>query len=262
MSALAASILVAVATAVLGVITGYFTARRTLQAEFDTSLRDLRLAAYKTLWRELGGLAKYDRPESLTKDDAQAMLTSLRVWYFETGGFYLSHRTRQDYFALLDGLERVSAAEKKRLADDDDEFLRVLGSRLRTGLTADVGTRRHYPFRPESANIARESRIFTDGTRELVVSRGRRRYLAFGPRRPELRFSGDPHPRWDPGRQAFTVRIPGRDGAVEEREFLLESNRLVEGPKGWHRDADATSRRQRGVVWREGRAVPSDETKS
>lgn len=261
MSALGASILLAFVTAVLGLLTGYFTARRALQAEFDTSLRDLRLEAYKTLWSELGRLAKYDRPDSLTRADAQAMLTSLRVWYFETGGFYLSHRTRQDYFALLDGLERFTMGERKRLRDEDDEFLRVLGSRLRTGLTADVGTRRRFPFKPESADLDRKRRIFTDGTRELVLSRGRRRYLAFGPRRPKLRFTGDARPRWDPDREAFTVRIPGEDGAVEEREFLLESTRLVEGPKGWQRDADATADRQSGVVWRE-RAAPSHETKS
>ena len=48
MSALAASLLALFVTAVLAILGTYYTARRNLQTEFDTSLRDLRIAAYKS----------------------------------------------------------------------------------------------------------------------------------------------------------------------------------------------------------------------
>jgi hypothetical protein len=146
MTALAASIVTAVVAAVLAAVGTYFTTRRNLEAAFDTSLRDLRIDAYQKLWQNLEPLAKYDRPEALTQDEARKLAGTLRTWYFETGGIFLSHRTRQDYFALLDGLETFTAAGAEPLDEEDDEFLRVLGSRLRTGMTADVGTRRSFPF--------------------------------------------------------------------------------------------------------------------
>ncbi len=255
MSALAASLLTAVVTAVLAVVGTYFTTRRALEATFDTSLRDLRLDAYKTLWQDLQPLAKYDRPQALTREQARELAGALRTWYFETGGLFLSHRTRQDYFALLDGLETATATEKKRLREGDDEFLRVLGSRLRTGLTADVGTRRSFPFRESSSDADHRQRTYTDGARELVVSRESRRYLFFGPYGLSLRIKGaDGEPRWDPRRRAFTARIPREGEAVEEREFLLEGSEVVEGPKGWQRGE--TAARAGVVVWREGLPSP------
>jgi hypothetical protein len=255
MSALGASLLTAVVTAVLAVVGTYFTTRRSLEATFDTSLRDLRLEAYKTLWQDLQPLAKYDRPQALTREQARELAGTLRAWYFETGGLFLSHRTRQDYFALLDGLESATAAEKKRLREGDDEFLRVLGSRLRTGMTADVGTRRSFPFREASPDTKHHQRTYTDGTRKLVVSRGSRRYLLFGPYGLSLRVEGaggDPH--WDPTRRAFTAGIPQESGAVEERDFYLEGSQVVEGPMGWQRGE--TEARGGSVVWREGLPPP------
>lgn len=251
MSALAASLLTAVVTAVLAVVGTYFTTRRNLEASFDTSLRDLRLEAYKALWQALQPLAKYDRPQALTRDQVRELATILRTWYFETGGLFLSRRTRQDYFALLDGLETATAVEKKRLRDGDDEFLRVLGSRLRTGMTADVGTRRSFPFRERSPDADHRQRTYTDGARRLVVSRETRRWLLAGPYRFSLRLDGaEGEPRWDPVRRAFTARIRDETGAVAEREFLLEGSQVVEGPRGWQRGE--TEPRGGSVVWREG----------
>ena len=170
MSALGASLVTAVVTAALAVVGTYFTTRRNLQVTFDTSLRDLRLEAYRELWKDLEPLAKYARPEALTRNEARKLAGTLRTWYFETGGIVLSHRTRQDYFALLDGLENVTAGVgPKRLGTADDEFLRVLGSRLRTGMTVDVGTRRSFPFqrpapRPSSRSGATSRRAGSAGS--------------------------------------------------------------------------------------------------
>lgn len=257
MSALAASLLTAVVAAVLAATGTYFTTRRNLEATFDSSLRELRLGAYKALWQNLEPLAKYERPQALTRDDARLLAGTLRTWYFETGGIFLSHRTRQDYFALLDGLETATATGKKRLREGDDEFLRVLGSRLRTGMTADVGTRRSFPFRERSPDDEHRQRTYTDGSRTLVVWRESRRFLLLGPYRLSLRVEGaEGEPRWDPVRRAFTARMHADGGAVEEREFLLEAGEVVEGPRGWQRGTGAE--RGTGVVWREG-APPAPE---
>lgn len=250
MSALAASLVVAAATAALAIVGTYFTTRRNLAATFDTSLRDLRIAAYAILWKDLEALAKYARLEPLDKEEAAALAATLKTWYFGTGGLYLSERTRQDYFALLDGLETVATDVKDRLRPEDDEFLRVLGSRLRTGMTADVGTRRTYPFRGVSDGDAPAERTFTaPGGRRLVVTRGRRRFVLFGPRGPTLEVDGVQSRDWDPARRAFWVR-PKAGGPDDERLFLLEATHVVEGPKGW--DPWATEARRGTTVWREG----------
>jgi len=250
MSTLAASLVLAAATAALAIVGTYFTTRRNLEATFDTSLRDLRIAAYTTLWKDLEALAKYARPEPLTRDEARALGVTLRTWYFETGGLFLSELTRRDYFGLLDGLETVVAGGKKRLRPEDDEFLRVLGSRLRTGMTADVGTRRTYPFRGDSADDAPAVRTFTapDG-RRLVVTRGPRRFVLFGPRRPTLAVDGVSSGDWDAARRGFSVR-PAAGRPDDERLFLLEGTHVVEGPKGWERWT--TEPRRGSTVWREG----------
>jgi hypothetical protein len=255
MSALGASLVTAVVTAALAVVGTYVTTRRNLQVTFDTSLRDLRLEAYRKLWKDLEPLAKYARPETLTRGEARKLAGALRTWYFETGGIVLSHRTRQDYFALLDGLENLTAGVgPKRLGAADDEFLRVLGSRLRTGMTVDVGTRRSFPFQETgSAAVEPNQRSYAEegGRRRLVVKRGWRRWLVFGPRQPSLGGDGVPgKPRWHAERQAFTARASA-GGAVDEREYLVEAGEVVEGPKGWQRGA--TAPRGRGAVWRERR---------
>lgn len=82
---------------------------------------------------------------------------SLRRWYFETGGLYLSAEARQAYFDLQDGLTVVVGSERwdaaadpsKQVDETTFEALRHLGSWLRTTLTYDVGTRRRFSLAPE-----------------------------------------------------------------------------------------------------------------
>jgi hypothetical protein len=251
MSALAVPLVTAVATAALAVAGTYFTTRRNLEAQFDSSLRDLRIGAYKKLWQELQALAKYDRQNTLTRDEAHELAARLRVWYFRTGGLFLSHGTRQDYFALLDALETFRLGQSDALAEDDDEFVRVLGSRLRTGMTADVGTRRTFPFDDDERVTEPERRTFEDKPRErqIIVSRGPRRFRLFG--RHSLALTGTDAarpPRWDGTRRSFTARIPG-EGTGEERLYFLEGDEVVEGPKGWVRWDKRT--RRPSAVWHE-----------
>ena len=249
------------------------TTRRDLQLKFDESLRDLRIGAYKELWEHLGQLAKYGRPEALSKSQAQTLRDSLRTWYFHTGGLVLSNSARQDYFSMLDGLELVISRPENIISDQDDEFLRILGSRLRTAMTRDVGTRRTFIFRgdPEREEPRLYKRKYKEdgGRRTLEISPKRRLNLAhlirFPPRlitsgKPDLTMTNAKLLRWDwdPARRALTVRVaaePG-DGDAEERLFLLEEKDryIVDGPTGWSR-SEAVHRAQ-SVIWREYDQTP------
>lgn len=262
MTALVVAIVVAVVSAVLGGIGTYFAARRDLQLKFDASLRDLRIEAYKALWKELELLAKYGRPDLLSKSEAQQLRGTLRTWYFQTGGLVLSTQTRQDYFALLDGLEIVIAGSDNILGEEDDEFLRVLGSRLRTAMTRDVGTRRTFVFRGDvERDVPRfESRTYVErgGTARLIVSSKRRLNV-----KPSLKFfaalrSDEPELelpyaaqriKWDAARRELFIRAAAEGRDPEERLFLLEEGRIVEGPKGWER-GDA-QRRGTSKIWQQ-----------
>jgi hypothetical protein len=257
MSALVASLVTGIVTAVLAALGTYVTTRRNLQIQFDASLRELRIAAYKALWKELEDLAKYGRAEPLSRSQAQQLSISLRTWYFETGGLFLSQETRRDYFALLDGLEVVPRRTNEQiLSEEDDEFLRVLGSRLRTAMTRDVGTRRTFIFRGDTDRAKRVSQAHTyaheGGDRHLRISpRWWQRLPGVGallPGQPQLDVEGA---RWDPSRRAFSARVSDSPQRVpeEERVFLMEDRQVVEGPSGWQRGD--TRSRGKSVVWHE-----------
>ena len=268
MTTVGISIITALVTAVLAVAGTYLTTRRDLQLKFDESLRDLRISAYKELWEHLGKLAKYGRPEALSKSEAQTLRDSLRTWYFHTGGLVLSSSTRQDYFTMLDALELLIGRPENIISDQDDEFLRILGSRLRTAMTRDVGTRRTFIFRgdPEREEPRLHKRTYLEdgGSRALEISPKRRlslaRLMKFPPRvitsgKPDLTMTNAKVLRWnwDPARRALTVSIaagPG-DGDAEERLLLLEDKDryIVNGPTGWSRGEAV--RRAQSVTWHE-----------
>jgi hypothetical protein len=241
------------------------TSRRATTCSSSSTPRSATSGSRRTkdLWQTLEALAKYGRRDPLAQDEAQTLLNQLKTWYFETGGLVLSRDARQDYFALLDGLEVVIRLSGDTLSAADDEFLRVLGSRLRTAMTRDVGTRRTFVFRgdPEREEPRLGSRTYVEaGTaRELALLPRPRLRLArrFGrPWRaletvePELRLTDADKPgRWDLARQALTVRVCGPEGTAEERLFLFEDGQIVEGPKGWQRSDDVM--RRPSVIWRE-----------
>ena len=137
---------------IAGAFTTYFTTRsriRTeLSADYDKSLRDARIDAYRGLWKELQPLAKYSRPGPVSYRTVQQLSSVARRWYFETGGLYLSERAREAYFALMDGYRDVlenlelQATPDRELSTPEFESLRDAGSRLRATMAADVRTRR------------------------------------------------------------------------------------------------------------------------
>jgi hypothetical protein len=271
MTALVASIITAVVTAVLAAVGTYVTTRRNLQIQFDASLREMRITAYKELWARLASLAKYARPEPLSRNEAQELAVTLSDWYFQTGGLFLSQETRRDYFALLDGLEVLPRrASGATLSVEDDELLRVLGSRLRTGMTRDVGSRRTFIFREDSERAHRVARAHTYvedgvGRRLRIAPRSWQRLPLIGrfiPGPPVLFIEGRAQStRWDPSRLAFVATAPDADesGRIDERVFLVEAGHVIEGPDGWER-GDVRSR-GKSVIWREVTSEGGPETR-
>lgn len=142
--------IIGLAGALFGAVTTYMVAvlklRRGLEYKYDTDLRDKRIPQYLALWKLLEDLAKYARPKQLTFDDLYKLTASLRQWYFERGGLFLSEKSRDKYFALQDAIEKVLDIKGQpgaAMVDDGTyECLRKSGSDLRTALTRDVGTRK------------------------------------------------------------------------------------------------------------------------
>src|SRR5882672_404732 len=126
--------------------------RKDLEAKYDASLRGLRLDVYKRLWSLLKTLALFGRAGYPNQAQLEAFAESLRDWYFEEGGLYMSENTRDAYFRLqralrtLNGSSRWQSARISVLDADSFEHLRLIGSRLRTLLTLDVGTRNPFAF--------------------------------------------------------------------------------------------------------------------
>ena len=130
--------------AVTGILTTSWKTRKDLESAYDIELRKQRIEAYRALWELLQPLAFYSPPGPLTYEGVEDLSKKLRGWYFETGGLFLSERTREPYFdlqrALTGLLVRVTNGEA---AVDDQivEIIKALASRLRTSTTQDIETR-------------------------------------------------------------------------------------------------------------------------
>lgn len=175
------AILVALLTAVLGYVIGHFQSRWSLRLEYDKDLRKRRIACYAKLWMELKPLARYPAPGPLAYDALRVLSLSMRDWYFNEGGLFLSVESRNRYFDLQDGCrillekrakrwtldegakefhdhlwdylrrepaEQVMILAKARLHGDEDQLsndhfmcLLHLGSQLRASMSGDALTR-------------------------------------------------------------------------------------------------------------------------
>jgi hypothetical protein len=122
-----------------------FKLRKELAFKYDTDLREKRITEYLGLWRVMEDLAKYARPKELTFADLEKLAASLREWYFQKGGLFLSDSSRDSYFDLQEAIKSVLAshteAKEQTVSETIYEELRQTGSTLRTALVRDVGTR-------------------------------------------------------------------------------------------------------------------------
>jgi hypothetical protein len=122
------------------VITGAVNAR----AKVDEGLRAERLKVYPQLWELTGTLSQWPRTP-MTWVDVQELHTSLRAWYFSTGGLFLSDRARYLYGDVQELLDRLLVRRRDSTADVDEqdyEAMRLTCSWLRTFLAQDLETRR------------------------------------------------------------------------------------------------------------------------
>lgn len=145
------TLIIGIGSGLVGAVTTYVFAilklRKELEFKYDTDLREKRIPQYLELWKLLQDWAKYARPKQLTVDDLNKLAGSLRQWYFEKGGLFLSDSSRDAYFDLQEAIKDVLVARTKTSTDskiDEPTFetVRAKGSTLRTALTRDVGTRK------------------------------------------------------------------------------------------------------------------------
>jgi hypothetical protein len=121
--------------------------RLDLAAEYDKKLQENRLEAYKELWAMLEPLAKYGRGK-VTYNILQKVSDSSRKWYFQTGGIYLTERSRKPYFdwkqAMQNLMDNPQLAGEPELELKGELLAPVIqtGSTLRTALSDDIGTKR------------------------------------------------------------------------------------------------------------------------
>ena len=132
--------------AILTYLTAILKFRKELEADFDKELRDHRLKVYEELWRLLEALARYDLPKPLTPKVLHELSVSMRKWYFEKGGLYLSDNTRDVYFGLKEAVKRILSDQRldvnNEIPQHQSQAILAQASLLRAWLTRDVKTRR------------------------------------------------------------------------------------------------------------------------
>ena len=119
--------------------------RQGLVAQYDKDLRAERLRVYLVLWALTEPLATYSPPGIVSKQTLSSMSRDLRHWYFATGGLFLSERSRDAYFDFQKAILAAEGVPDKPSSTEIDKpiqaILRTAASKLRTALTADIGSR-------------------------------------------------------------------------------------------------------------------------
>ena len=134
-------------TAVVTYFATLAKARLDLTIEYDKELRQNRLTAYTELWKRLKPLARYSPERPATYQIVKETSESMRDWYFDVGGIYLSRESREPYFALKRAMQEVIDHPELQKSKDEPltpERLKPLHERataLRNELSNDIGTR-------------------------------------------------------------------------------------------------------------------------
>jgi hypothetical protein len=138
-------------TAVVTYFATYAKARLEVTLEYAKELHDARLSQYKELWKLLKPLAPYSPEQPLTPKIVKTTSESMRDWYFDQGGIYLSRESRGPYFALKEAMQHIIDDPELQKENDAPLHPRQVkpllewGRTLRKVLSDDIGTRRQ-PF--------------------------------------------------------------------------------------------------------------------
>ena len=118
----------------------------------DTDLRDRRARVYTGLWKLTAIVSRWPRNDALTHRQVAAFARSMRRWYYETGGMYLSTTAREAYGDVQKAAVELAARTPPGRVDADDyDVLMEACSLLRTKLTEDLRSRGELPHNPLDA---------------------------------------------------------------------------------------------------------------
>jgi hypothetical protein len=150
---------------IIGVVAGFLgkilldrlTQANKRDIDVDLDMRKRRLDVYAELWTATALLPKWPRNENLTFEQLQELQTTLKNWYFNKGGIYLSRSTFDHAYTPLQdkltdiakfGLKGPVPLAQSLATDQRDAYEEVSSacSNLRTSLTRDVQSRREAPF--------------------------------------------------------------------------------------------------------------------
>ena len=141
----AMSVLSIVVTALFALLTNRQKFREDLQAKYDATIHEQRTEFYLPLWKKLEVLARFAPPEAVTTRTLDELSKSLREWFFNTGGLYLSDESRRAYFDLqyvITGHVRKHGISDKELGRTSLEQILKRASDLRDYLSRDIGSRK------------------------------------------------------------------------------------------------------------------------
>jgi len=118
-----------------------------LMQEIDIDLRTKRIGVYEELWKATAILPKWPKATDVTYERLLQFSETLRTWYFQKGGIYLSRSTHTNaYGPLQDALAEVLRTRKSGpVSDEDYETIRIRCSALRRALADDIESRREAP---------------------------------------------------------------------------------------------------------------------
>jgi hypothetical protein len=119
-----------------------------LIGEIDLDLRSRRIDAYAELWQATGLLPAWPQASDVTYADLLRFSHTLRTWYYEKGGIFLSRSTHANAYGPLQGAiaELLRSGKTGVLASADYDAIRILCSTLRTALANDIESRREGPI--------------------------------------------------------------------------------------------------------------------
>ncbi|MBK9940638.1 MAG: hypothetical protein IPP13_03330 [Kouleothrix sp.] len=120
-----------------------------VSAQIDTHLREQRIKVYGTIWLATSILPRWPRATGVTYPDILRFSETLRSWYFEQGGMWLSTDARQVYGQLQEQIWQILPKHSDgTITDEEYDAVLAQCSALRTELTKDLVSRRAAPTNP------------------------------------------------------------------------------------------------------------------
>ena len=134
-----------VVTALFGVLANRQKFREDLQSKYDSNIHDQRTHFYATLWKELDVLARFAPPAAVTTRRLDERSKTLREWFFDTGGLYLSDHSREAYLDLQTTMVdyvREHEISDKEISEKSLRHIQDKATALRAYLSKDIGSRK------------------------------------------------------------------------------------------------------------------------